>query len=364
MRGKIRAMTLPNILTVTKKNGKVFRYVRVKGRPLVALPDLPMTSPEFLEAYSAAMKGAPKRSKAPAGSIAAMIEAYLASERHAALSVDYRRIIRREAEEIRKQAEDALARHLKREHIIQDLDPLPVNKANARLKAWRLICEFGKGKFMPADPSDSIKRKRPKKTDGHPPWTRAEIEAYRARWPIGTTARAAMELLYWTGARISDAVMTGPGMVGRDGVLAFTQKKTGDKAYVPWTCPLPPHACENDRALMHEAIACLSGHMTFLAAHGKTRSHKGLGTMIANCAREAGFRKSAHGLRKSRSIDLIDRGATPHQTGAWTGHHSLKEIEDYTREFERRAAVIGTEQDRNDENRADPVENTARKRLK
>lgn len=137
----------------------------------------------------------------------------------------------------------------------------------------------------------------------------AEIEAFRARWPIGSATRAAMEILRFTGARISDAVRIGPDMVARDGVLTYRQVKTGGPAHVPWTCPLPDFAghLETDREMMHRALEVLAGQMTFLAARGRTRSEKALGTMIREAAREAGFQKTAYGLRDSPSDRRVDR---------------------------------------------------------
>jgi integrase len=55
--------------------------------------------------------------------------------------------------------------------------------------------------------------------------------------------------------------------------------------------------------------------------------------------------KSAHGLRKALAIALADAGATTHQISAWTGHESLKEIEHYTRQSNRRRAVMGQVQE-------------------
>ncbi|WP_242514395.1 tyrosine-type recombinase/integrase [Rhodovulum sulfidophilum] len=88
--------------------------------------------------------------------------------------------------------------------------------------------------------------------------------------------------------------------------------------------------------------------MTYLAtARGQTRSSKALGTLIREAARAAGIEKSAHGLRKARAVALAEAGATTHQIAAWTGHVSLKEVEHYTRATQRRAAVVGIEQERN-----------------
>lgn len=367
MRGQIRegTVTLKYLLTVRKPGGKVFRYLRAPGQTkLIRLPDFPMDDPAFLYAYAEALASAGKpRVRAKTGTIAAMIESFLRSDQFARLSPSYRHKIRRECDEIAAQADDAQARHLRQDHIRDDLGPIAPHKSRDRLKAWRLICTYGVDTgLIRSDPSEGIKRKAVPKSDGHPPWTDAEIDAYRARWPIGTVPRAAMELLHWSGARISDAVLIGPGMVGRDGVLAFRQAKTGDLAYVPWTCAVPPFASQAERQVMHDAIASLTGHMTFLAtAQGRSRSSKALGTLIIESAREAKVRKSAHGLRKTRAVKLAEGGATAHQISAWTGHQTLDEVEHYTRAQNRRAAVIGMEQERNSENPAVPSENQRRK---
>ncbi|MFN3527206.1 MAG: tyrosine-type recombinase/integrase, partial [Paracoccus sp. (in: a-proteobacteria)] len=183
---------------------------------------------------------------------------------------------------------------------------------------------------------------------GHPAWTDLDIEQFRARWRIGSMQRLCFELLFWTGARISDAVMIGTGMVGRDGVLQFTQKKTGEPAFVPWTCAPPAYARHmlTDRKLMHAALDARSEkHMTFLAtAQGRTRSSKALGHVVSEAALTAKVGKSAHGLRKARAKALAEAGATVHQIAAWTGHITLEEVEHYTREANRRAAVRGREQ--------------------
>jgi integrase/recombinase XerD len=79
-------------------------------------------------------------------------------------------------------------------------------------------------------------------TDSHPAWTAGDVQAFSNHWPLGTRKRLAMELLQWSGPRITDAAMLGPQHVGKDGVIAYTQKKTGSMAYCPWRCVLPAYA--------------------------------------------------------------------------------------------------------------------------
>jgi site-specific recombinase XerD len=347
MRGQIRAatVTLRHVQTI-HKGGKVYRYLRLPGQPRLRLPDLPPDHPDFLRAYADAVKAAPKTTRAKAGTIRAIIESYLRSDRHKMHAAGYRRIVLRHLDAIRDQADDALIRDLRAEHIQDDLRPLTPVQSRDRMKAWRLICWHALDlHLIRADPSEGVRRPQPIRHVGHPAWTQDQIEAFRARWPIGTPQRAVMELLHWTGARISDAVQIGQQHVGRDGVLVFKQRKTGDAAFVPWTCPLPAYAAQmaTDRATMHAALDALPGrHLTFLATQaGRTRSEKAAGHLIAKAAQAAGFDRSAHGLRKSRAVALAEANANPMQIAAWTGHRSLSEVAHYTEESERRRQVMG-----------------------
>ena len=365
MRRKIRAadVTLRHVQTV-RKGERIYRYLRIPGQPRLRLPDLPPDDPAFLRAYADAMKAAPALLRAKVGTIQAVIEAYLRSDKHKLHSPGYRLIVQRHLDAIRAQAEDARMRDLLAEHIQADLRPLTPVQARDRMKAWRLLCAHALDlSIIAADPSEGVRRPAPVRHQGHPAWTSDHIATFRAAWPIGSPQRALMELLHWTGARISDAVRIGPQHVGRDGVLSFVQAKTGEAAYVPWTCPLPAHAqaMAADRQMMHKALAGLPGaHLTFLAtAQGRTRSHKAAGHLIAKAAEAAGFDRSAHGLRKSRAVALAEAGANPLQIAAWTGHRSLNEVAHYAEEADRRRHVLGTEQDQNFVNSPNPAVNRA-----
>lgn len=368
MRRRLRdtTVTLVGVLTV-RRGGKTYRYLRRKGHPLVRLPDLPLEHPDFLAAYAKA-RGVPKLVAAgPAlpGSVAALCQAALASDAYKAKSKGYRNLLRRHLDAIGQRGRTAIARGLQQPHVARDVKAAA--SPEDRLKAWRFLFAFAlAAELMDADPSQGLKAAPRATKGGHEAWTADDVDAYRARWPLGTKRRAAMELLFWTGARISDAVRLGVGMVGRDGVLAYRQQKTGDLAFVPWTCPLPAYAeaMDADREMTHAALASLAGHMTFIPAHGKMRSDKALGTMIRLAAREAGVEKSAHGLRKARATALAEGRATTHQIAAWTGHQSLSEVDHYTKSANRRLAVIGEERTANRANGAAQVQTTSAKSLK
>ncbi|WP_245191027.1 tyrosine-type recombinase/integrase [Jannaschia formosa] len=334
-------MSLKGVI-VRRKGEREYRYLRRAGKPLVKLPaDVPMDHPKFLAAYAAARTDDPAPTEP--GTVGALVTSALRGDRYKALSTVYRATLRRHFDAIRAAYGKAPARGLKRRHIEADLG----KAANAadRLKAWRFLAAHGtRAGLLADDATQGIVIEHRGRVIGHEPWSADEIAAYRARWPVGTVPRAAMELLFWSAARIDDGAKIGPGMVDREGVLTFRQHKTGGLAHVPWTCALPAYAAgmQADRDVMHAALAPLAGQMTFLAtAHGRTRSTAALGTLIRESARAAGVERSAHGLRKARATALAEAGATTHQIAAWTGHESLKEVEHYTRRAGRRAAVMG-----------------------
>ncbi len=335
---------MKNLKTVRDRKGKPRYYAQVKGQKLIRLPDAPLDSPDFRAAYAAAMKRLTGMTQRPGqGSIAALCTSFLKCREFKDNSTSYQGILRRHCMAIEARCGHGFARDLKPVHITADMAPLTASVALARLKTWRALCKHGmQTGALTVDPTATIKRPEQAKNAGHEAWTRDEVTAFRDRWQIGTTQRAIFELLHWTGARISDAVRLGPGMVRKEGVLSFRQQKTGEVANVPWTCALPDFADPADRDMMLAAICHLAGQMTFLATrHDRTRSGKSIGGDVSAAAKLAGVRKTAHGLRKTRATVLAEGGATASQIAAWTGHKTLAEVEHYTREYDRMRAVMG-----------------------
>jgi site-specific recombinase XerD len=341
-------------LWIDPKSGK--RYYRTRRGGKLALTelshDLALDHPDFIAAWAAAAKnkgqGAKPTPPPRAGTIGSEWAAILDHASTRALSPTYRAMLARESAAICAKARDIPCRAVAEKHVRADVTTAPVPAS--RLKAWRQWAKWciGRG-IIDTDPTHAVRRPAQPKTEGYPFATPDHIAAFRARHPIGTAARAVMELIYWTGARISDAVHIGPQNIGPDGVLAFRQQKTGDMAYVPWTCALPDYAAalETDRQMMLAAIAPFTGHLTFIPSKdGRSRSSKALGMQMQKACRAAGIPVSAHGFRKARAIALAQNGASTRQVGAWTGHHSLAEITRYTEGYDRRRAVMGTGEER------------------
>ena len=344
MRQGVRAVRLKGLWIHPRHGAKYYRTRRGGKERLTRLPDLPIDHPDFIAAWSAAARAEDAPQSFSTGTIGSTWRAALASDIFQEFSTAYQAIMLRHGKAICERAGDAKAAAVAEKHIRADLRNCA--SPGARLKAWRFwarICmERG---WISADPSAAIQL-RLKSGKGHPAWSREEIDQFRHAYRIGTSARAIMELTFWTGARISDVVKIGPQHVDRWGVLSFRQSKTEDMAYVPWTCALPDYArdMDSDRALCRQALEHIPLGLTFLqTAQGRARSHKAAGHVLAQACKAIGLDRSAHGLRKARAVALAEAGATPSRIGAWTGHRSLSEIAHYTMEMDRRGAVMGSE---------------------
>lgn len=343
---KAFGVMLPRIHRI-RRGDRVLCYHRpTKTR----LPDLPETHPDFIAAWAAAESSGPPKPTAPSGSVEAACIAAIASRRYRTASPAYRAKLRRGLDAIRATFAGLPMTGLRRHHITADLAKLGDHQANDRLKAWRILCAAAlNADMIRDDPSLGIK-KIVVATDGHARWTASDIETFRARWPIGTVTRACFELVLWTGARTIDAVTLGRQHIDRDGVLVYRQSKTRNPAHVPWTAPLPDYAdgWTKDRDTMHESLDCLSGGLTFLEAHGRVRSVKGLGNVINDGARDAGLTdRTAHGLRKARLSMIAEAGGSSHAIMAWGGHVTLDEVENYTRSAALKRLVLGAEREQN-----------------
>ena len=341
-------------------------YYRPKGRKGIAMPDAPMDDPRFLAAYAAAA-GVEPRAPIRSGTIGEAVVRYLASDSFmAGLAKSTRSKRRPMLDDIRSRYGAGRIGDLRLHHLRLDLDRFAGHAANNRLRAWRGLCAWAKAAYsLAADPSDGLTRKKVAKSDGFVPWEMADVEAFRAHWAIGTTERLAFELIFWTGARVSDVVRMGEGNVDRDGWLNFRQQKTGGEVSVPFDRDLPEFAegMASDLETLRRAIdARNERHITYLTTRsGHARSIKAFSAWFARKARDAGVKdKSAHGLRKTRAIALVEAGATHHQVGAWTGHTSLTEIEHYARKFDRRRALSRSKPERESSNSPGKVPTTVK----
>jgi integrase len=324
---------LPYIQAFTAR-GRRFYYFRRPGSPRIRLPGLP-GSEEFMVAYRAALADLPPveigASRTKPGSVNALVVAYYGSAAFAQLSQKRRTYRRNVIETWRAEVGDRPLALLERRHIVARLEKFAKPHAKREwLFAIRHMMQYAVELGMIAvDPTATIKIKAPK-SDGFLTWAESHIEAYRARHPLGTMARLALELFLNTCQRRSDVLHMGRQHI-HAGRLQFQQKKTKVRLTIPI---LPDLAAALDKLPAE--------NLTFLVrADGTQFTDSTLGKWFRERCDEAGLKGcAAHGLRKAACVRLAHAGCTPHEIAAFSGHLSLKEVERYTREVNRAAMAV------------------------
>jgi integrase len=307
-------------------------YFRRKGFEQISLPGLPW-SPEFMQAYEAAMAGQPieiNAKRVKPGTMRALAVFYFNSIAHRSMAPStqsvYRNIIERFCED--KGATgvaygDMPAAGMRREHIVRLMAARAAkpDSANGLRKVLRaMMAHAVEIEMRKDDPTRDVKPIKVK-TDGFHSWTEAEIEQFEAKHPIGSKARLAFSLLLYSGQRRSDVVTMGRQHI-RDGVIHVRQQKTRAELDIP---------------IMPELLAVIADtpkdNLTFLVTQfGKPFTAAGFGNWFRERCNEAGLPHcSAHGLRKAASRRLAEFGCTIHEVAAITGHASLREVQRYTK---------------------------------
>jgi integrase len=162
------------------------------------------------------------------------------------------------------------------------------------------------------------------KSGGFRAWTEAEIDAFTARYPVGTKEYLALMLMVGTFCRRSDAIRLGPQHV-RDGRLQFRARKTGTELDLP---------------ILPDLKAALAAHkvegLCFLVNQlGRPFTDAGFGNWFGDRCRAAGVPGRAHGLRKLAAIRMAYAGATLAELKAWGGWQSDREPMRYIEQANR-----------------------------
>ena len=165
-------------------------------------------------------------------------------------------------------------------------------------------------------------------------WEESEIALFLDKAP--PTMRSAMLLALYTGQRVSDLVRI--KWSDYDGqFIHLKQKKTGKEL----TIPVHPKLKE-DLEFRHSADKAGKKWKPFIVsnAHGNPWTSESLRIAFSRCARSLGINKSIHGVRKATASMLAEKGCTPHQIKAITGHMTLKEVERYTLEVRQKDLAV------------------------
>ena len=216
-------LRLKHVNSFVCSDGRVRHYFRRNGAKAIPLPGLP-GSEEFMAAYGAALAAIPNNNSAEIGagrtspgSISALVATYYKSSAWAALEAETRKNRWRIIERFRAEHGDKRVALLRKEHleIMLEEDRAPVNSASmVEGHPWSLALrhpEHAQGRS-----NQGIASIKMPKTKGHHSWTNAEVEQYRAHWPLGTQQRLVMEFALETTSRRGEVVRLGPQHVRMD----------------------------------------------------------------------------------------------------------------------------------------------------
>jgi site-specific recombinase XerD len=241
----MRKQELKHIQRV-RKNGRRFYYYRRPGHPRCRLPGEP-GSIEFLAAYQAALEQGPSlkisSSRNRPGTIAWLVAEYLGSVDFAKRPASIQGKHRRNLEKFRIEHGERTVAGLDAERIERlQMRFLTATGGHAASNQWldaiRDLFAFAlRKKVIAASPAAQIKKlERP--GEGHRTWTVAEVDQFRAHYPVPHKARLALELMVRLGLRRSDVCRVGPHMI-RNGVLHYTQHKNAKRNPVTLAVPIP-----------------------------------------------------------------------------------------------------------------------------
>jgi integrase len=320
-----------------------FRFRR-KGYPRVELPvNSDPSSPEFQAAYHAALRGekpehelAMVAARGGSGSVKDAIEQYLNSATfhdYSRSTQDLRRPILRSF--LKPGVGNLPLAQMDRKYIERWLETASTKGTK---RTWFLAIKpfmqwaVESVHLIETDPTEGIKIKV-KASEGHATWTDEQIERFRARHPLGSKPRLALELLVNVASRRGDSISLGRQHL-KEGWLIFTQEKNRRrkplKVETPIAAPL---------AAAIEACPSSPESLTFLTNEwGRPFSKKSFNAWFRKQVIAAGLPDTCvpHGLRKAGCRIMAESDCTAHEIMSVSGHSSLKEVDRYTRAADRK----------------------------
>ncbi len=159
------------------------------------------------------------------------------------------------------------------------------------------------------------------RTTGFHTWTDDEIVQFREHWPLGTTARLAMEIGLWTALRKGDVSTFGPRHI-KNGQIEVPTSKTGETVWLPAAPQL---------IAAIEAMAVVGTDTYLITTYGKPFGKAGLGNNMRKWCNAAGLPKcTMHGLRKALARLAAEYGATNAGLKALGGWRTDSQVAKYT----------------------------------
>lgn len=330
MTGNIMALLrLKFVMSDTDRHGNIRHYFRKHGKKIRLHGAI--GSEEFMRAYANAEKGSKTIAQRPSrhdpASLTALVEGFYGSATFKELtqrSGRYRKLL---LDKFCLVHGDKPYRMMETHHVLGFRDEIAHKPGAATnlVKALRHVFSYAVSyNLAKSNPAEKVPYLR-KKNGGFHSWNIDEVRQFESVHEIGTKARLAMALLFYTGQRRSDVVDFGKQMV-RDGKIHYVQKKTDRRM-----------ATKIIRPLAEIIAATPSSGLAFLeTSHGQPYTSNGFGNAFRQWCNEAGLPHcSAHGLRKALGARLAEIGATTSEIQAALGHETLSEADRYTKAANR-----------------------------
>ena len=197
----------PHVEHWPDRHGKMRFYFRRGRGKRVPLPSI--GSPEFEEAYAAALAGhefrsAQSRYPGAPGTIGALVTSYRRYGDYSALRATTKKGYASRLAVIEVEHGHRSVAGLTNERVRKMLAPYAdrPGAALSLLKMFRILIKHAIAiKWLTADPSVGIRRPKIGEVRS---WTEEELATFEERWPIGTRERLAFALHLFTGQRRSD----------------------------------------------------------------------------------------------------------------------------------------------------------------
>jgi integrase len=324
-------LALKFVNTFRDRHGRLRHYFRRRGGKTIPLPGLP-GSEEFMQAYQAAIASAGAApqdigaSRTQPGTIDALVVVYYRGA-WTSLDAGTHRIRRPVIERFRTANGGKRVALLQRSHIEVMMATLPnIYARRLWLQTIRHLLQSAIPLMLKVDPTEGLKVKIPK-TDGHHTWTDEEIQRYRNYWRLGTQQRLVFEFALEAASRRCEVLRLGPQHI-KNGRIRIERAKGSHHVDILVTPEL------------QAAIDAMpKGQLLYVVnQHGRQRSVEGLGVAFGKWATEAGLPKRCrlHGLKKGGLRRLAESQATTHELMSVSGHKTLRQLEVYTKEVDRK----------------------------
>ena len=326
----------PFVSSFVDRTGKErFRFRR--GKVSIYIP--PPGSAEYVAAYAKAKNGAGVIDRAKPMSISDLIARFYRTINFKRGGDDWQRTMRQSIEPFREEFGDDPVSSFRP----MDIDVILAKRFEKRIvngrafggsssaerlremlnRLFKLALKLEWITKNPVDHAEEIKHKGP----GFYAWNEADIVKYRARWPLGTKARLAMELMLWTGSRRSDAHAMPPPVNGR---FVKDAAKTGTTINLP----VAPALLAAIEAMPEGSTGT---EALIITDYGKPYSRAGFGNKMREWCDKAELPLcTSHGLRKALTRRAAELGTSQQKLKALGGWSNDQEVAIYAASANRK----------------------------